>query len=102
MNKKLRSRIEEALEKDKREKARKAETYGRLPFNREVCDVKCKGVRGIVIHEGKVQPKVAIVRKKCWDIYKALRKEGKSSQEAEKLVLEMSVDEILKWRRGLL
>ncbi len=83
MDKELKSRIEEALEKDKREKARKVKVYGRLEFNREVCNVKCKSVRGKVIYEGKVQPKVAIVRKKCWDMYKALREEGKSSQEAK-------------------
>jgi hypothetical protein len=96
MHGEVKSRIEKALKEDKKEKIRKAKVYGKLKFNREVCDIKCRGVDGIIIYEGLVQPKTAIVRKKCWDIYKALIREGKSSQEAEKLILDMSIDEILK------
>ncbi len=100
MDKELKSKIGKLLEEDKRRKAQKAKVYGGLEFNREVCDVKCRGVKGTVTYEDVTMPKSALVRKKCWDIYKALIKEGKSSQEAKKLILEMSVDEILKWRMG--
>jgi len=96
MHGELKSRIEKALEEDKKEKIRKAERYRKLKFNREVCDIKCKGVTGIIVHEGKTQPKTAIVRKKCWDKYRALRSEGIPSQEAEKLILEMRIEDILK------
>jgi len=96
MDEELKLRIEKALEEDRAEKIRKAKTYGRLEFNREVCNVKCKGVEGKVIYEGKVQPKAAIARKKCWNIYKRLVREGKSREEAKGLILKMDINEILK------
>ncbi len=96
MRQELKLRIEKAVEEDKREKVRKAKTYGRLEFNREVCNAKCKGVKGKVIYEGKVQPKAAIVRKECWNIYRRLTRKGMSREEAKELILEMDVNEILK------